>query len=194
MNSGIYQIINIINSKIYIGSAKWFDHRWRVHKYNLHLNKHGSKHLQRAWNKYGEENFEFQKLEIVSNLNILLEREQFWLDRINPYLPEIGYNILQIAGSRLGSTHTEEFKKLRSWAYKGNKLTQESIEKIRLANTGQKRTDDQRKRMSEAQKNNVHLRKIDKWPHGYSCKCETCVILHRENKRKYRKIKESNNE
>ena len=41
-------------------------------------NKHGNKHLQRSYNKYGEENFVFEVLEFVEDKNNLLEREQLF--------------------------------------------------------------------------------------------------------------------
>ena len=60
MKSGIYQI-NCKNSKeFYIGSAKDLNHRWNTHLYCLKNNKHHNIILQRKFNKYGEENFEFK--------------------------------------------------------------------------------------------------------------------------------------
>lgn len=189
INSGIYRIINTIDFKIYIGSAVWFNQRWRVHKSDLNLNKHGSIRLQRAWNKYGCDTFKFEILERVFDESKLIEREQFWLDRLNSYIPELGYNILQTAGSRLGFKHTEEFKIKRSEQYKGRKLPEEQIIKIANANRGQKRNPEQLARMSQAQKNNLSIRRPDRWPHGYGCKCEPCKTTMREYKRNIRKNK-----
>ena len=39
---GIYKIKNIINGKVYIGSAIYFIKRWSVHKSELKNNKHHS--------------------------------------------------------------------------------------------------------------------------------------------------------
>lgn len=61
--SGIYQIRNIINNKIYVGSTVCFKNRWAVHLFLLDRNKHGNSHLQSAWNKYGKDNFIFEILE-----------------------------------------------------------------------------------------------------------------------------------
>ena len=60
--SGIYQIKNIINNKVYIGSACDLNLRKRKHFSDLNLNKHHSIILQRAFNKYGGENFVFEIL------------------------------------------------------------------------------------------------------------------------------------
>jgi len=45
--------------KNYYGSTTNFKKRVKDHKYLLHRNKHHSSHLQNAWNKYGEDAFEF---------------------------------------------------------------------------------------------------------------------------------------
>jgi hypothetical protein len=54
--------------------------------------------LQAAWDKYGEENFEFSVLEITDKNN-LLEAEQAWLNNTGAFDKEIGYNIFKYAGS-----------------------------------------------------------------------------------------------
>ena len=74
MKSGIYQILNKLNNKIYVGSAVNLSNRWSTHKCKLKQNKHGSPILQNAWNKYGEDAFKFEVLEHVTNpewLNIV---------------------------------------------------------------------------------------------------------------------------
>ena len=60
---GIYKINNKINNKIYIGQTVNIEKRWYKHKWDLNNNKHTNKHLQRAWNKYGEDNFHFSIIE-----------------------------------------------------------------------------------------------------------------------------------
>jgi len=131
IQSGIYQIKNLINGKFYIGSSNDCHQRWIEHLSDLRRNKHHSIHLQNAWNKYGEENFIHEIIEIV-DIDILLKREQFWLDELKPYDKEIGYNICSTAGKLNGYKHTEETKQFLS------KLSK-----------GLKRTDETRKRMSE---------------------------------------------
>jgi group I intron endonuclease len=80
--TGIYKIRNIINDKIYIGSAKDIKKRWRRHKCGLRGNKHENVLLQRSWNKYGEKNFVFEVVEICE-IRELLDLEQKYLD-LNP--------------------------------------------------------------------------------------------------------------
>ncbi len=55
----IYEIVNKINNKRYIGKTQDFNKRKNRHLNDLKHNRHHCIHLQRAWNKYGEENFYF---------------------------------------------------------------------------------------------------------------------------------------
>lgn len=112
--SGIYQIKNLVNNKIYIGSAANVKNRWKTHKSELNHNKHHSPYLQRAWDKYGIENFEFSILEVVLDINDLIIREQYWMDITECYDSKVGYNLSKIAGSRLGVKASDEtIEKLR---------------------------------------------------------------------------------
>lgn len=108
--SGIYKILNLINGKLYIGSAVNFYKRWHQHEYELNKDNHTNKYLQSAWNKYGAENFEFIAIEGVKNLTKLIEREQFWINQTKCYDRKIGYNFRIIADSNLGTKATEETK------------------------------------------------------------------------------------
>lgn len=107
---GIYSIKNKINDKIYIGSSIDIQNRWYIHKSDLIKNKHHNIYLQRAWKKYGEENFEFTIIELVENEGDLLEREQYWLDTLESYNSKKGYNINPTAGSQLGRKLSEKSK------------------------------------------------------------------------------------
>ena len=78
--SGIYQIQNRINNHFYIGSAKNIKSRIQEHLVHLRKTKHENIHLQRAFNLYGEENFDFYVVEFC-NPDIRYEIEQYWLDR-----------------------------------------------------------------------------------------------------------------
>jgi group I intron endonuclease len=103
--AGIYQIKNVINNKCYVGSAVNFRRRWYKHKHELNTKCHHSQALQRAWDKYGENNFQFIIIEEVHDKAELINREQYYLDTLNPE-----YVICKTAGSTLGKTHSEEAK------------------------------------------------------------------------------------
>jgi group I intron endonuclease len=92
--SGVYQIRNLINNKVYIGSSKNIKSRRRDHLYYLRHGQH-NRYLQQDWNKYGENNFIFEVLlECSDDRKTLLAEEQKLLDKIKPE-----YNIFIIAYS-----------------------------------------------------------------------------------------------
>jgi group I intron endonuclease len=90
--SGVYQIRCITNGKIYIGSAVNMPARWAEHQQRLRRCVHRNRHLQHAWNKYGEESFEFIVLEYVTSA-FLLRAEQEWIDKSQCTDRKIGFNI-----------------------------------------------------------------------------------------------------
>lgn len=88
--SGIYQIRNLVNNKIYIGSSCNLYKRKRTHFYELKNNIHKNSKLQKSFNKYGEQNFIFEVIEFCSKENQYII-EQYWIDRFN--IVKTGYNI-----------------------------------------------------------------------------------------------------
>jgi group I intron endonuclease len=94
MRSGIYKITNTTNKKFYIGSAKDIDHRWYCHTNDLNANRHVNPKFQNAWHKYGESSFTFEIIESVEpKPELLLEREDHYLQLLKPYEQSVGYNI-----------------------------------------------------------------------------------------------------
>lgn len=80
---GIYMIVNLINSKKYIGSSKDIQQRLQSHRAILRNNHHYNQHLQRAWNKYSESNFDYTILEFCSPED-RIKREQYYVDTLKP--------------------------------------------------------------------------------------------------------------
>ena len=113
----IYAIRNLINEKIYVGSANNFSVRKMKHLADLRANRHHSLILQRAFNKYGEASFKFEIIEVLSNPNDLLWKEQHYLDTLKPQ-----YNICKkVEQSRLGLKSSPEHCARISASLKGNK-------------------------------------------------------------------------
>lgn len=102
MKSGIYKITNKANGKVYIGSAYNLRNRIYTHKSRLRRGVHKNKHLQSAFEFYGEQKFIFEIIEIVENKKMILEREQFYLDLHVAYDRTNGYNIAKVAGNTAG--------------------------------------------------------------------------------------------
>ena len=81
---GIYRIKNLVNEKCYYGSSKNIQKRWKTHLNQLRNKKHINCILQRAWDKYGEDNFVFEIVEKCELENIF-EVEQKYIDTCGDY-------------------------------------------------------------------------------------------------------------
>lgn len=140
-SSGIYQILNIFNNNIYVGSAVNLYKRINAHIAELKKGKHHSIKLQRAWNKYRNEAFSASILEYVPEKEKLLLCEQYWID-ITGAFGKFGYNMAPKAGSQLGILRSERTKKLLAIRSTGNKY-----------GLGYRHTSEARKKISEASHN-----------------------------------------
>jgi group I intron endonuclease len=103
--SGIYKITNLVNQKFYIGSSVNLYNRFHTHSTKLKTQVHTSKHLQASYNKYGKDNFIFEVIEYCKK-EILVEREQWFLDTLNPQ-----YNKRKDATLNLGVLNSVETRK-----------------------------------------------------------------------------------
>ena len=79
MTQVIYKIINLVNDKFYVGSTTNKKVRFRQHRKLLRGGNHHCKHLQAAWNKYGEDKFDFRVVEEVPEAESLHAAEDVWL-------------------------------------------------------------------------------------------------------------------
>lgn len=142
----IYKTTNLINGKFYIGQDS---------KNNPDYLGSG-KLLHRAIEKYGIENFKKETLEICKNKKHLNEREIYWIEITRA--KEIGYNIA--SGGHGGNTYNEEISKRMSKKFKGRKVSQETIAKIKATRAKNpdkyKMSDERKKLMSKVHKGKKH--------------------------------------
>ena len=102
-DSGIYTITNTATGKVYIGSSSKLTYRFYRHRADLNAGRHHCRYLQRAWIKYGQENFVFDIIEAGTPKSELLWREQ---ENIDAYkLTGLLYNECLIAGNCSGVKH-----------------------------------------------------------------------------------------
>jgi group I intron endonuclease len=113
--SGIYQIRNIVNNKVYIGSSQNINKRRKTHWRSLRKNKHHNQYLQASYNKYGENSFVFEVLEYIDNITELFVYEQKYIDKLQP-----AYNIGSVGGGDNISKHPNnlEFREKQSKIHK----------------------------------------------------------------------------
>lgn len=158
LQTGVYQIRNILNGKVYVGSAgRSFERRFIEHRSRLNTGTHWCKHFQRAWDKYGSGVFVFEVLERCPP-DRAVEREQVWMDLKQAYLKDKGYNARKIAASNLGFKPSRESVEKMAATKRGKKLSPESIAKRTLKQKGIKRSAETKKRMSEARRSSEKVR------------------------------------
>ncbi len=98
--SGVYQIKNIANGKVLLGSSLNLEGPLNRHKFMLKIGSHPNKSLQKDWDELGPEQFVFEILEEVKvidspNFNLkdeLTLLEEIWLEKLQPF-GERGYNL-----------------------------------------------------------------------------------------------------
>lgn len=116
IRSGIYCIENLTTNKKYIGQSVDVDGRWNKHKSELNHGNHDNDYLQKAWKKYGENDFKFYVLEYCDHLE-LNEREIYYIDFYNTLDRDQGYN-LKSGGQNNGSKPTDYVRQKQSKALK----------------------------------------------------------------------------
>ncbi|MFA5259874.1 MAG: GIY-YIG nuclease family protein [Candidatus Omnitrophota bacterium] len=97
--AGVFQVKNIENGKVLLGSSLNLEGPLNGHKFMLTIGSHRNEALQKEWNEYGLDKFVFEILEVVkvkdaSGFNLddeLTLLERIWIDKLQPF-GERGYN------------------------------------------------------------------------------------------------------
>lgn len=139
--SGIYEIVNTVNGKRYIGSAGNYAKRWREHMSHLRRGSHPNRHLQSAWRKYGEVAFDSRLVIICAEADLLFY-EQSTISALSPE-----YNLSPTAGSCRGikmppRTMAQRLKyragSLGNSNAKGKPKSEQAKRRLAIASTGNK--------------------------------------------------------
>ena len=173
-------ITNKINDKKYIGSSRNISQRKRSHLHKLRHGKHENAHLQNAFNKYGEEDFEFSIIEECLKEH-LAKTEKGNIEKWETLSRDKGYNISpdinnkevsqetkdklsvlaknrspehrkKLSESRKGWDPSASTRKKMSESHKRYKMPQEQKDKISEALKNRKKTAEVKKKMSLAAK------------------------------------------
>ena len=104
---GIYSITNLTNDKIYIGQSVNILARWKNHLTELYGGYHHNDHLQKSFDKYGEDNFDFKIIKACKP-RYLDRFEKLYIRIFDTLNQEKGYN--KIAGGNENKKYSSESK------------------------------------------------------------------------------------
>ena len=98
--AGVYQVKNLANGKILLGSSLNLEGPLNRHRFMLKIGSHTNKALQKDWDELGPDQFVFEILEEVKrkddpSFNLkdeLTLLEMIWLEKLQPF-GERGYNV-----------------------------------------------------------------------------------------------------
>lgn len=131
----IYKITNLINGKLYIGqTSKTIAYRWYRHNYAFSNNTKNKTAIHLALKKYGKINFSIEEIDTASNIDELNKKEKYWINILNTLSPN-GYNLTTGGDNK--------------------QMSDETKEKIRIANTGKTITEETRQLLRDSHKGYV---------------------------------------
>lgn len=148
MSGTIYKIYCTANDKTYIGSTTQpVKNRWSSHRSMLNRNIHDNIHLQRSWNKYGEDLFVFKVVQECS-VDELISTEKYWIDNtdnlfninLNPQKsPMFGRNHTKQSRDKITlgrmKYSMEQVKVLKSIILNSSFTSKEIFDKFRISRT-----------------------------------------------------------
>lgn len=151
--TGVYCILNTVNGKRYVGSASTsFRKRLCEHCRALLREEHHSRSLQSAWNKYGQDAFEFRVAEVTIP-EYAVAVEQVFIDYWRTTNRKHGYNMSPTAGSTLGVKHSVESRSNMSAAHKNRSA--ETRRNMSIAQMGKVPSEATRAKMGAANRGKV---------------------------------------
>lgn len=147
MRGYIYQITNLTNNKLYIGSSIRLKSRWCEHKRDLLRGKHHNRFLQSGFNRLmrkfrGIKDLKFTVLEVLQQqgqednktfLLKLINTEKFYISKLNTTDRKIGYNTNSYPHGAFGWKQSRSARIIMSKRAKERcaKLGPEGISKLR---------------------------------------------------------------
>ncbi len=161
----IYLATNKLNDKVYVGQTiKTLQNRISRHLYRVKNNSNLAFHC--ALRKYGIENFEFHILEECCSIEMLNEREIFYIKEYSSYQKKYGYNSTtggknfflseeaknKIAIKAVGRIQSKETIEKRVSKIRGRKHSDETLRKISLSKLGKKFSKEHRKNIGLSKK------------------------------------------
>lgn len=133
---GVYAIVHLRTTHVYVGSSVNIWQRWQQHRSQLRKGNHHCQTLQAEWNTSSEPFFAFVVLErTVPDYKPRIEREQWW---INYTVDAVNTSGHAGSGPKVGHKHSAETRAKQSAALMGRKKSPEHIARHAAAIRGRK--------------------------------------------------------
>lgn len=88
----IYEIVNDVTQRKYIGLTSNYQRRFYTHKLNLKNGTHTAEGIMKDCIKYGIEHFQFRLIDTASSMKEGREKEKHYMILYQTWNPEKGYN------------------------------------------------------------------------------------------------------
>ena len=161
--AGVYEIRNLKNGRVYVGSSAKIRTRFNGHRSCLRNGIHRNKPLQADWGLFGEESFRFSILE-QCDASSLMETEAKYFSLLRSTNQEFGYNVTSNPKNSLGYKHSPESIEKTASRKRGTKQSEATKEKRRQAMLGRTFSPESIQRMRDAQSGRKQSQKtIDNW-------------------------------
>lgn len=144
---GIYIYRNRINGKVYVGKSNDLYKRHQDHMRYLMAGTDPCIKLNRAWQKYGADNFEYEVVCYCAE-DELNEKEKYYVSLYNSL--NDGYNCTAGGDGITGYRHTEEAKRRIAAAGMGRPASQRMIDVARERFLGKKFTEEHKHALRDA--------------------------------------------
>ena len=106
----IYKATNLVNNKKYIGQTiNSLEYRKQQHFREARNPHRRNYYFHNAINKYGEDNFIFEQIDLTNTQKELDEKERYWIKYYNSNNKNHGYNL--DSGGKSGGAKSDECKK-----------------------------------------------------------------------------------
>jgi len=107
-NCYIYKIVNVVNTKIYVGKAADIRIRWQQHQREARANKKRHLPLYRDMHDYGIDKFSIEQIDVCVYDHTHLVKELYWIEYYDCAYPN-GYNI-EVTGRRKAYKQYPEYR------------------------------------------------------------------------------------
>lgn len=165
--TGVYIIKNKVTNKFYVGHSIDINKRFNAHKSYLKRGIHHCIYLQRSWNKYGEDSFEFIIIKTSISEEESISLEQYYIDNFKANIyntgdyANLGGDLLSNNPNKLQIIHKriESQKRILKNMSKSERIEKFSRSGVKNGMYGKSHTAEVKKIISSKNKGNIPINK-----------------------------------